>query len=696
MLLFFCGYSQPARKVLFIGIDGCRADALLAANAPAADNLMANAIFSTQGLCAYKTWSGNGWSSMISGVWHTKHGVTDNTFSGANFGNYPDFVSRIEAFNPALRTISLVHWGPINSTIIQADQETTYATDLEVKNAAVNALTNDNPDLLFVAFDDVDHAGHTYGFSPSIPQYMQVIELTDTYVAAILTALHNRPNYANEDWLVVLTTDHGGSPAGHGGGTLEERTIFTVYSNPAFTPQELTRNTYSTQGNFSQAHLPAQSYAKPVNQAPFSFGASQDFTIEMWVKPNSFTSDPALISNKNWNSGANPGFVISAQSGQYWKVNVGDGTDRLDIQGGYLTPNVWHHLAVSFDRDGLMTAYEDGAVVGFDKMQNIGNINTSYPLVINQDGTTTYGQNIACSYKDIRVWNAAIPENTITEWATVPVTAAHPFYGQLLANWPCEDGSGSVFQDAGPNNNDCNVTGPIVWTANQSNNFTVYDYSGTTREPDNAVTALDWLCIPIQPSWNLDGFSRVSAPCTVIPIELIDFTVYQEGGIHQLDWRTASENNTLGFDIERSADGISFQPIGFVAGAGHSNSEQQYHFTDKTPLPGLNYYRLRQLDINDDWSFSPVRAVRNGGNKVIRLVPNPVSESHVTALQYESPAEMPLTICIGDLLGRTVRTLSVSAVGGMNTFPLDIAGLSKGMYTVRLDGTDAVAKLVVE
>ena len=512
LIVFEVGGFLPAsaRKVLFIGVDGCRWDAIVAANAPGIDGLLAHAIYSGNGLTEYKTWSGTGWSNMLTGVWHTKHGVTDNTFVGSNYAQYPDFITRAENFNSGLRTISIAHWSSINSTIINsADSKLTYPTDLEVKNAGVNALTNDNPDILFVAFDDVDHAGHTYGFLPSIPNYIQAIETTDGYISQLLTAMSGRPNYASEDWLVVLTTDHGGNQFGHGGGTLDERTIFTIYSNPNFPSQNLARTTINQTILFNEAHFNAGTFAVPANQTPFNFGSTQDFTIELWVKANSYVSDPAFISNKNWNSGVNRGFVISAQSGQYWKVNIGDGTDRLDIQGGFISPNQWHHLAVSFDRNGLMTAYEDGVVVGFELMQNIGNIDASLPLVINQDGTTTYGSNFDGSLRDIRVWNTVIPDTTLIEWATVPVTASHPNYTNLLANWKCEDGTGNTLSDASVNSNHCTVTGAMSWNLNQSNTFVVYDYTETPRQPDNAVSALNWLCIPIQQAWNLDGKSRV-------------------------------------------------------------------------------------------------------------------------------------------------------------------------------------------
>ena len=517
LLVWAVSYAQPVRKVLFIGVDGCRADVLDAANTPAIDELRAQAIYSPDALCAYKTWSGNGWSTMLTGAWHTKHGATDNSFSGANFSNYPDFISRLETLNPSLRTVSVVHWAPINNTIVQSvDNKLTHSTDLQVKNSAVEVLLTDNPDVLFVAFDDVDHAGHGFGFAAEVPQYVASIELTDTYIGEILTALRNRPNYADEDWLVVVTTDHGGNLSGHGGGTLEERTIFTLYANPAFTPQLITRQSVSQTDTFAELHFLPQSYAKPIDQTPFQFGTSQDFTIELWVKPEEFTGDPSFISNKNWNSGLNPGFVISAQQGKYWKVNIGDGSDRLDIQGGNMTAGVWHHLAVSFDRDGLMTAYEDGIVVGFDRMQAIGNINSPLPVVINQDGTTTYGLNLEGSYKDIRIWNAVIPDSVLIAWAGRAPTAQHPFYDQLLANWPCEDGSGAILQDASPHQNNCLITGPADWVSDQAATFTVYDYSDTPREPDNAVTAMQWMCVPAEASWNLDGVARIPE-CNLVP-----------------------------------------------------------------------------------------------------------------------------------------------------------------------------------
>ncbi|HAY71189.1 MAG TPA: hypothetical protein DCX89_04805 [Saprospirales bacterium] len=508
-----CSFTQGSdRKLLFIGMDGCRWDALETAATPALDELQSHAITNIDGLTEYPTWSATGWSGMLTGVWHTKHGVTENSFTGANYAKYPDFISRIEAYQSDLNTYSVVHWSPINTNIVQSvDTEVNVSSDLAVKEEAVRILTDLDPDVLFVAFDDVDHAGHVHGFLPTASGYLDAIEITDGYISEILSALHNRPGYAHEDWLVIVSTDHGGISAGHGGGTLEERSIFTIFSHPDINGIRNSRTIRTSTGIFNEAQFQPGTFASPIDQSPFLFGENQDFTRELWVKAWVYSEDPAFISNKDWDRGYYKGFVISAQSGQYWKVNIGDGTDRLDIQGGFIEPGKWHHLAVSFDRDGWMTAYEDGAVVGFAPMEKIGTIDAGLPLVINQDGTTTYAIDFDGSYKDIRIWNAVIAENTLVRWANVPITPDHPNYHNLLANWKCSDGTGNQLKDSSVHANHCQVTGSVNWKTNQSDTFRIFDYSELPRITDNALTALGWMCVPVQSVWDLDGKNWLEA-----------------------------------------------------------------------------------------------------------------------------------------------------------------------------------------
>lgn len=549
--------AAQKKKVLFIGIDGCRADVMMSSNTPNIKALANQSIYSLDGLCAATTWSGNGWSTMLTGVWHTKHNVQDNNFTSPNFTNYPDFLTRAEAFNPSLRTISLVHWTPINNVIIQnADVKTSLSTDLAVKNAAVNALQNDNPDILFVDFDDVDHAGHSYGFSSGTSQYVSAIETTDAYIGEIVNAMKNRSAYSNENWLVVLTTDHGAVDNAHGGGNLSERNIFTIYSNPNFTPQKISRTILESAVTFNQLNFPAGTYAKPANQTPFNFGANQDFTIEFWVKPNaSYTSDPVLISNKNWANGKNKGFVISWYSGQTFKMNIGDGTNRIDLVGGKMTVNQWKHIAVSFDRDGLVTLYEDGVPVTFAKMSMIGNIDSGLPFTINQDGTNAYNLNLAASYKDIRVWKSALPNEVIVNWANQNITSSHPYYSQLVANWKCNETSGNILTDSGPNANNVIITGSPARNLNTSASFKIYDYLSAPRETDHLPTVLNWLCVPVQSSWGIDGVNRLPV-CASASLSAAktnnfvdDFAVFPNPAFQEVSVKFRSKEKEMNMEI---------------------------------------------------------------------------------------------------------------------------------------------------
>lgn len=550
-------FNAQTKKVLFIGIDGCRADVMMSSNIPNIQNLVSKSIYSLDGLCAATTWSGNGWSTMLTGVWHTKHNIQDNSFTNPNYVNYPDFLTRAETYNSNLRTISLASWAPINDQIVQnADIQSNFTSDVAVKNAAVNALQSDNPDILFIDFDDVDHAGHSYGFSSSVPQYVSAIQQTDAYVGEIVNAMKNRATYNNEDWLVVLTTDHGAVESAHGGGNLSERNIFTIYSNPNFTPQQISKTVVESNKTFNQLNFPAGTYAKPTNQTPFNFGATQDFTIEFWVKPNtSFSSDPVMIGNKNWANGKNKGIIISGYSGQTYKINIGDGTNRIDLVGGKMETNQWKHIAVSFDRDGLVTLYEDGVPVTFAKMNTIGNIDSGLPFTINQDGTNVYGQNLAASYKDIRVWKSALPNDVLVNWANENITPSHPYYAQLLANWKCDETSGNTLVDSSPNNNNASVTGSPSRNAGTVNNFKIYNYLSTTRETDHLPTVLNWMCIPVQASWGIDGINRIplcsngSLSTKELEASTNDFMIYPNPANQEINVKFKSDEREVKVDI---------------------------------------------------------------------------------------------------------------------------------------------------
>ena len=85
---------------------------------------------------------------------------------------------------------------------------------------------------MFIHLDEVDHSGHGHGFAPRLPSYQAAVEQADQHVGEALAAVKSRKNYANEQWLVICVTDHGGLNKAHGGQSPEERKTFLIVSGP--------------------------------------------------------------------------------------------------------------------------------------------------------------------------------------------------------------------------------------------------------------------------------------------------------------------------------------------------------------------------------------------------------------------------------------------------------------------------------
>ena len=239
--------GNPSKHALVIGIDGLRPDALIAADTPALDELIAKGAVTYDAHAGGEigtrtqqpTSSGPGWSSILTGVWLDKHNVPDNRFSDPNFDQFPCFFTRIREVRPRAFLSSIVHWSPINEHIVEdADVEIEEETDAGVAAEAAAHLRQEDPDVLFLQFDDVDNAGHAYLFSPFSPEYLEAVEEVDAHVGSVMEALEARASIEAEDWLIVVTTDHGGFLDGHGIPLPMVRTIFMIVSGQAADPGE--------------------------------------------------------------------------------------------------------------------------------------------------------------------------------------------------------------------------------------------------------------------------------------------------------------------------------------------------------------------------------------------------------------------------------------------------------------------------
>ena len=219
-------------KVLIIGIDGTMPSALAVARTPNLDVLRSNGCHSVRVVSHPVTHSAASWSSMFTGVWGDKHGVNDpgNSFAGNQFSNYPSFFQRIEAANSNLNTLAFARWAPMLTAVPEADVKLSFSSDAAVTDETCRRLTNSNPDVFWMLLLDVDSAGHASGWGPTVSNYVRAIEVADGRVGQIIGALTNRVSYSNENWLVIVQTDHGE----HDHPDPERsRIVFSIYSGPS-------------------------------------------------------------------------------------------------------------------------------------------------------------------------------------------------------------------------------------------------------------------------------------------------------------------------------------------------------------------------------------------------------------------------------------------------------------------------------
>ncbi|MGB1217832.1 MAG: hypothetical protein ACPG5P_08135, partial [Saprospiraceae bacterium] len=124
-------------------------------------------------------------------------------------------------------------------------------------------------------------------------------------------------------------------------------------------------------------------------------------------------------------------------------------------------------------------------------------------------------------------------------------------------------------------------------------------------------------------STGFSGFG-VGIADSPLPVELLSFTgEYLERKGNQLDWITVTEENTSHFDVERSTDGINFEFMGKVEAAGNSSERLTYDFLDTKPMNGVNYYRLRIVDLDQTFEYSNVISLKSIQGLDITMSPNP-------------------------------------------------------------------------
>ena len=178
------------------------------------------------------------------------------------------------------------------------------------------------------------------------------------------------------------------------------------------------------------------------------------------------------------------------------------------------------------------------------------------------------------------------------------------------------------------------------------------------------------------------GTFDISVTGAALPISIEYFKGSKQSNGHQLDWKVTCLNSpTVTLLLERSADGRNFKTINSQS-ATSTRCLQPFSFTDASPLAGINYYRLKTIDIDGKINYSTIVALLNKdkGFEIVSIMPNPVATKAM--LSISSAQKSTMEIIVTDLAGKQLSKQRVVLLAGSNQVSLNLSNLAAGSYQV--------------
>ncbi|MDX9758106.1 MAG: T9SS type A sorting domain-containing protein [Bacteroidota bacterium] len=171
------------------------------------------------------------------------------------------------------------------------------------------------------------------------------------------------------------------------------------------------------------------------------------------------------------------------------------------------------------------------------------------------------------------------------------------------------------------------------------------------------------------------------------PVELRAFTAHVKNDVVVLRWRTATELNNFGFEVERALPHAAWETIGFVPGNGTVFSPRSYEFRDVSPpRTEVLRYRLRQIDRDGRFEYSPIVEAQRAHPTAMAITGSfPAPARAMTTINYAITQPGPVRLILNDIRGRVLRQVDeATAEAGAHSVLLDMTGVPPGVYLLRL------------
>lgn len=444
------------RKVMLIAIDGLVGKELEKKVPANISQLMKTGKYSFDALTDNNTSDPSSWATMVTGYNSDAHNIKDDSYlpqpnssnphADASFA--PSVIYRLKQVNSTVKASIVVQNEALgNILLMDADENIISDSDAKVKEESLKVLTREKvSDFVLIQFTDVLKAGKSAGFEMAQTEYAQAIEKVDGYIGEIVKTLENREDKDYEEWLIIVTSNHGGIEKSYGGSSFPERNIFALYSYKRFLPQQMkaetmqyaflngyfpgtythydgvATRTFSEIGVRAQSPAGAASNIFNANSTPtqsitydFKYRLREDnvwaglsFTGGYTFWYNYFLGKDAAANN------VNAGWHLYGQNANF-KLRFQDGAATQEVEFARGADGSWHHATFIFEEvtntstkvkvylDGVESASQTIAM-GVDAFAN------AEPLTLGFNTQTTNLGYTHMDLADFRVWNKALNE----------------------------------------------------------------------------------------------------------------------------------------------------------------------------------------------------------------------------------------------------------------------------------------------
>jgi hypothetical protein len=364
-------------------------------------------------------------------------------------------------------------------------------------------------------------------------------------------------------------------------------------------------------------------------------------TVEATINPSTLNTTNMEIAGYRFGAAARYSFHVSNAAVGLWNGTAFFTWDFLGVNAGTpftIPTGAWTHL--SWVTDGTnITLYVNGSSVGTLTAPFSSATGLTFDMGVSKNSGVD-AEFFQGSIDEVRVWNTQLTPTQINTYMGATLVGNESGLNALYS-----------FDQGNPGNDNTGLITAVDNTAN-ANNATLLNFAltGTTS-------------------------NFVPSPLIPLPVNIISFTATKSVDGALLQWQTAQEQNSHDFSIQRSTDGNNYTGIGDLPAAGNSTSPKTYSFVDEAPAAGINYYRLKETDLDGHAAYSIVRTLVFSNGKAQQLVWF-ATGSKSAEVNLLNGANEYYTLSAID--GRSIQK------GQLNAGKLYLSNLASGIYIVNV------------